>query len=141
MEQGNKIFAPHYYGLIAELEVIADRADTALVSVDAGLALAQETGERWTDPLLYRLKGKIILKRDPANVASAEEAFGTAIGIAKEQGARSFGLQAAVSLAKLYRSTNRPTAAHAILAPPLKGFSPTPIFLIAEALALIERLA
>ena len=70
MEQGNKIFAPHYYGLIAELEVIADRADTALVSVDAGLALAQETGERWTDPLLYRLKGKIILKRDPANVSN-----------------------------------------------------------------------
>ena len=47
MEQGNKIFAPHYYGLIAELEVMADRADTALVWVDAGLALAQETGERW----------------------------------------------------------------------------------------------
>jgi hypothetical protein len=56
MEQGNKIFAPHYYGLIAELELMADRADTALVSVDAGLALARETGERWTDPFLYRLK-------------------------------------------------------------------------------------
>jgi predicted ATPase len=101
MEQGNKVFAPHYYGLIAELELMADRADTAVVSVNAGLTLAQETGERWTDPPLYRLKGKIILKRDPANLASAEKAFGTAIAIAKEQGARSFGLQAAVSLAKL----------------------------------------
>jgi hypothetical protein len=44
MDQGNKIFAPHYYGLIAELELMADRADSALVSVDAGLVLARETG-------------------------------------------------------------------------------------------------
>ena len=58
MAQGNKIFAPHYYGLIAELEVMADRADAALVSVDTGLALAEETAERWTDPLLFRLKVK-----------------------------------------------------------------------------------
>ena len=42
MEPGNKIFAPHYYGLIAELEAMANRADTALASVDAGLTLAQE---------------------------------------------------------------------------------------------------
>ena len=44
---------------------------------------------------LYRLRGEILLKRDPNNPAPAEEAFKTAIGIAKEQGARSLGLQAA----------------------------------------------
>ena len=142
MEQGNKIFAPHYYGLIAELEVMTDRADTALVSVDAGLALAEESGERWTDPLLYRLKGKIILKRDPANLASAEKAFGTAVALAKAQGARSFGLQAALSLAKLYQSINRPADARVVLTPALEGFAPTPQMPeIAEAHALMERLA
>ena len=142
MEQGNKIFAPHYYGLIAELEVIANRVDTALASVDAGLALAEETGERWTDSPLYRLKGNIILKQDPANLASAEKAFGRAIAIAKEQGARSFGLQAAVSLAKLRRSSNRPIDARAVLMPALEAFAPTPEMPeIAEAVALMERLA
>jgi predicted ATPase len=142
MEQGNKIFAPHYHGLIAELELMADRADTALVSVDAGLALARETGERWTDPLLYRLKGEIIRERDPANLEQAERAFGTAFAIAKEQGARSFGLQAAVSLAKLRQSSSRPIDARAVLVSALEGFAPTPEMPeIAEAVALMERLA
>ena len=75
-------------------------------------------------------------------MASAEEAFGTAIAIAKEQGARSFGLQAALSLAKLYQSTARPIDAHAVLVPALEGFAPTPEMPeIAEAVALMERLA
>jgi hypothetical protein len=45
---------------------------------------------------------------------------------AREQGARSFGLQAALKLAKLYQSTSRPADARAVLAPALERFSPTP---------------
>jgi hypothetical protein len=37
-------------------------------------------------------------------------------------------LQAALALAKLYRSTGRSADAHAILAPALEGFTPTPEF-------------
>ena len=55
-----------------------------------------------------------------------------------EQGARSFGLRAALSLAKLYQSTGRPAEAHAVLEPALGGFSPTPEMPeIAEAQALL----
>ena len=65
----------------------------------------------------------------------------TAIDAAREQGARSFGLLAALSLAKLYQSTDRPADAHAVLAPALEGFSPTPEMPeIAEAHALLETL-
>jgi predicted ATPase len=121
---------------------MTDRVDSALASVDAGLALAQETGERWTDPLLLRLKGEILLERNSANHAPAEEAFRTAVAVAKRQGSRSFGLRAALSLAKLNQLTGRPADARAVLAPALKGFSPTPEMPeIAEALALMERLA
>ncbi len=141
-EQGNKIFAQLYYGLIAELEAMTDRADSALASIDAGLALAQQTGECWADALLFRLKGEILLKRNSANHAPAEEAFQTAIAVAKQQGARSYGLRAALSLAKLCRSTRRPAQARGVLAPALKGFSPTPEMPeIVEALALMEHLA
>ena len=46
------------------------------------------------------------------------------------------------SLAKLYRPTGRFAEAHAVLAPALEGFSPTPEMLeIAEAQALLERLS
>jgi hypothetical protein len=37
-----------------------------------------------------------------------------------------YELLAALSLAKLYQSTARPVEAHAVLAPALEGFSPTP---------------
>ena len=85
-----------------------------------------------------RCAAKSCSKRDPANPAPAEEAFQTAIAIAKEQGARSFELRAALSLAKLYQSTGRPAEAHAVLAPALEGFSPTPEMPeIAEAQALL----
>jgi hypothetical protein len=50
-------------------------------------------------------------------------------------------LRAALSLAKLYQSTGRPAEAHAVLAPALEGFSPTPETPeIAEAQALLSRL-
>ena len=84
----------------------------------------------------------MLLKRDPANPAAAEEALLTAIAVAKQQGTRSFELRAALSLAKLYQSIGRPADAHAVLAPTLEGFSPTlEMPEIAEAEALAARLA
>ena len=82
-----------------------------------------------------------MLKRDPANTAPAEEAFLTAIAIAQQQKARSFELRAALSLAKLYQSTGRAADAHAVLAPALEGFSPTPEFPEIEAGANAARRA
>ena len=84
---------------------------------------------------------KLLLKCDPPNPVAAEEAFRSALAIVKEQGARSWGLRAALSLAKLYQSTGRNAEAHAVLAPALEGFSPTPEMVeIAEARALLSRL-
>src|SRR5271170_7789569 len=50
-------------------------------------------------------RGEILLQLYSANPAPAEDAFLTAIAIAKQQGTRSFELRAALSLAKLYRAT------------------------------------
>ncbi len=96
--------------------------------MDAALALAGETGEHWTDSFLHRVRGEILLKRNPANTAPVEEALLTAIAIAQQQKAKSFELRAALSLANLYQSTDRAADAHAVLAPALEGFSPTPEF-------------
>jgi class 3 adenylate cyclase/predicted ATPase len=123
---GNKSNAPSFYGLLAELEAVTPGSDSALAQIDRGLEIADETGEHFTDPYLHRLRGEILLQRDLANPAPAEEAFQTSIAVAKQQGARSYELLAALSLAKLYRSTSRVAEACAILAPALEGFSPTP---------------
>jgi predicted ATPase len=139
-DQGNKSTVPFYQGLLAEIEAQGD-AEGALTWIDEALALAAETGERWSNAFLHRLRGEILLKRDPANTAPAEEAFLTAIAVAQQQKARSFELRAALSLAKLYHSTDRPADAHAVLASVLKGFSPTPEFPeIAEAQTLLAAL-
>jgi predicted ATPase len=142
MAQGNKSGAPIFYGLLAELEATTLGPDAALTLIDQGLAIARETGEHFTDPCLHRLRGEILLRRDPANPVPAEGAFQTAVAIAKEQGARSYQLLASLSLAKLYQSTDRLVDAHSVLAPALEGFSPTPEMPeIAEAQALLESLA
>jgi predicted ATPase len=105
-EQGNKLWVPLIQGLLAELEAEEQDAEGASSRIDAPLAV--ETGERWTDALLHRIRGDILLKVRPDEPAPAEQAFLAAIAVAREQGARSFCLQAALKLAKLYQSTGRP---------------------------------
>jgi predicted ATPase len=124
--QGNKIYVPLINGQLAELEAEGDDADGALTRIDAALALASQTGERWTDALLHRIRGDILLKCNRADPAHAEEAYQTAIAIAKQQRARSYGLLASLSLAKLYQSTARLVEAYEVLAAALDGFSPNP---------------
>jgi hypothetical protein len=51
-------------------------------------------------------------------------------------------LRAALALAKLYQSTGRLAEAHAVLAPALEGFAPTPEMPeITHAQALLSQLA
>jgi predicted ATPase len=140
-DQGNRLSVPFFQGLLAEIEARGD-TEGALTQIDEALILAAETGEHWSDAFLHRLRGEILLKRDPANTAPAEEAFLTAVALAQQQKARSFELCAALSLAKLYQSNGRPADAHAVLAPALEGFSPTPeLPEIEEAQALLAALA
>ena len=141
-EQGNKLYAPFFQGLLAELEAEDPSDVVPLARIDEALALAEQTGQRWTDALFHRIRGDILLKADPGNPAQAEDAYLAAIAIARGQGARSFGLQAALRLAKLYQSPARPVEAHDILAPALEGFAATPEMPeIAEAQALLATLA
>jgi predicted ATPase len=138
--QGNRADAPSFQGLLAELEARSRGPDSALSSIERGLATADETGEHFTDPYLHRLRGDIFLKRNPADPSPAEEAYRTAVTIAKQQGARSYELLASLALAKFYQLTARPAEACAVLGPVLQGFSPTPEMPeIAEAQGLMER--
>ena len=141
-EQGNRLFIPFFQGLLAEIEAQEEGGvREALTRIDEATVLTAAMGAHWCDAFLHQTRAKILLKCDPANTAPAEEAFLTAIAIAQQQRARSFELRAALSLAKLYRSTDRPADARAVLAPALKGFAPTPEFPeIEEAQKLLAAL-
>ena len=127
---------------LAEAEARAGDIDRALAVLDETLATSERTGNRQFDAELHRVRGEMLLKRDPANPAATQEALLTAIAVSRQQSTRCFELRAALSLARLYQSTGRPVEGHAVLAPALEGFAPTPdLREIAEAEALLSRLA
>ena len=141
-DQGNRVIVPGFLGALARLEAAAQNYERALALIDEALAMSQEGGDRLYDSNLHRLRGNILLKRDPADPAQAEEAFKISLAIAKQQGARTFELLASLALANLCQSTGRLVEAHAVLAPALEGFSPTPEMpVIAKAQTLLGTLA
>jgi predicted ATPase len=141
-DQGASTGLPYFQGLLAELEVDTLGADQAMARIDEALALAYRTDYRCDLAFLHHLRGENLLKRNPADLALAEDAYEAAIAVAKQQGARSYNLLASLSLAKLYQSTGRSSDASTVLARALEGFTPTPEMPeIAEAQTLLERLA
>jgi predicted ATPase len=102
----------------------------------------ERTEERWYEAEVHRIRGEILLKRDPADTAAPEQSFQAAIAIAQSQKARSFELRAALSLAKLYRVANRNADADALLAPAVEGFPSTRQFPeLTEAQTLLAALS
>ena len=72
----------------------------------------------------------------PTDPGPAVKAFETAIAVARRQGVRSFGLRAALRLARLHMASGDQAQVAKRLKPALKGFAPSPEFPeIAEAQA------
>ncbi len=142
IEQRGRLAAPLFRGRLAELEAELESPAVALTSIDRAIEQARDGDVRYVDSLLHCIRGEILLKACPENCVPAEQAYLAAIAVAREQGARSFGLQAALKLAKLYQSIHRRLEAHDILSIALEGFAPTPEMQeIAEAQALLAELA
>ena len=122
---------------LAKVEAHEGDPDRALLILDEALTEADRLGYRAFEAELNLARGELLRKRVSA-ATPVEDAFLTAIAVAKHQSARSFELRAALALAQLYQSTGRPADVHAVLASALEGFAPTPEFPeIEEALALL----
>jgi predicted ATPase len=141
-ERGRNWLVPSYEAVLAEAEASAGETDAGLRRLGDVLAELEANENRWYEAEMHRIRAAILLKRDPANTAAAEQSLQTAIAIAQSQKARSFELRAALSLAKLYRAANRDADAHAVLAPAVEGFPPTQQFPeLAEAQTLLAALS
>jgi predicted ATPase len=90
VESGDMAEAAYYIGLLAQLEAEAVGVEAALARVDEALGLTHQGEVRFCLAFLHRLRGDLLLKRDPVEPSLAEEAFSAAIAVAKEQGARSY---------------------------------------------------
>jgi predicted ATPase len=93
----------------------AGKPEEGLEAAQRGFDLMARTGERGRAAELYRLKGELILLRNPGAIDAAEASIREAIAVAREQRAKWMELRATVSLARLLRDTNRRDEAREML--------------------------
>ena len=139
-ETGNQLGAPALFCSLAEAQRAAGQLAEAQGTIATGLAVAAQTGQPFYDADLHRLDGELLL----ATGGTADEAaarYHRALAIAREQGARSFELRAATSLARLWRDQGKRAEARDLLAPVYgwftEGFDTRDL---KEAKALLEEL-
>jgi predicted ATPase len=102
--------------IMAEILAAVGRMDEAFDQLKRARNRAQETGEHHFDAEVCRIGGNLLQRRDGnAGDAAAERCFREAIGIARNQSAKSWELRATTSLARLLRDTNRRDEARAML--------------------------
>ena len=100
------------------------RIAEGLVVVDKALARAEQTGAKWYLAELLRIKGELFLMgRAPTAVEAAEACFQQALAVARRQGALSWELRAAMSLARLWHGQQRVSQGRELLSPVYRRFT------------------
>ena len=132
---GARMLLPYFLALLAEAYGKAGHVEEGLNMVVEALGLVQQTGERFWEAELYRLKGELLLQREsqkskgktqkvkipntqhltPSTRAGAEECFHKAIEIARQQQAKSLELRAVMSLSRLWQRQGKQREAHSML--------------------------
>jgi class 3 adenylate cyclase/predicted ATPase len=139
---GAKMLQPYFLALLAQAHATAGQVEEGLRVLAEALAMVQNTGERWWEAELYRLKGEFILKQAvgkespptaPADatigaevrmgvyghsplLTEAEACFRRALAVAQRQGAKSLELRAALSLVRLWQQQGKCAEARQLLA-------------------------
>jgi hypothetical protein len=104
-----------FLGTLAEGLAEAGQVSQGLAAVDEALARCERYEERWGMPELLRIKGEILAKQDPADPAASENHLLCSLDWARRQGALSWELRTASSLARLWRDQHRVTEARELL--------------------------
>jgi predicted ATPase len=133
-----------YLAQLAEAYKEEGQVEAGLHALAEALAHLDNTGERFYEAELYRLKGEFLLVQTEKRwqEREAEECFHQALDIARRQQAKSLELRAAMSLARLWQCEDKRAEALELLAPIYgwftEGFDTADL---QEAKALLEALA
>jgi predicted ATPase/DNA-binding winged helix-turn-helix (wHTH) protein len=113
-----------FLGVLAEGLIGAGQVAQGLVIIDEALARSERNEERWCLAELLRIKGELVLLEGAAQAAvAAEDHFLYAFDWAHRQGALSWELRIATSLARLHHQQDRIAEARGFLAPVYDRFS------------------
>ncbi|HME70768.1 MAG TPA: AAA family ATPase [Myxococcota bacterium] len=106
---------------LAEAELVREAPRAGMVAIDEAMSFIGKSGERFWEVEIHRLRGEL-LRLDP-RLGSAESSFQKALEVARDQGARSLELRAAMSLARLWRDLGQSDAAHSLVSDVYGGFT------------------
>ena len=141
---GGEVMMPYFMGLLAQAYASAGQIEEGLSTLAESQVALDDSGERWWQAELYRLKGELLLRRSglqPDNEREVEECFRRALAIAQDQCAKSIELRAAISLSRLWQRHGKHANARHMLMEIYNWFTEgfdTPDLL--EAKALIEQI-
>jgi predicted ATPase len=122
-ETGSELDRPWVLGLIAELFGQGRQSEEGLAALAEALNLVDNTGERWYEAELHRLRGALLLAQSSDHQPEAATCFHQAISIAQTQSAKSWELRASTSLARLWQSQGKCQEAHDLLVPVYDWFT------------------
>jgi class 3 adenylate cyclase/predicted ATPase len=114
---GSTLWMPQYLSFLARAYADLGNHADASRSIDEALAAIDRTKERWCEADLHRVAGEIALASPDRDAAKAEARFERALAIARQQGAKSWELRAAMSMARLWRDKGKRAEARNLLGP------------------------
>jgi DNA-binding winged helix-turn-helix (wHTH) protein len=106
---------PFYRALLAEACGEIERIDEGLDVIEQAFADLRRSEERWWEAELHRTKGELLRRFSGRARLRAETCFRAAMRVAREQGAKSLELRAAVGFARLQRGRSGEREARLLL--------------------------
>jgi class 3 adenylate cyclase/predicted ATPase len=137
VSSGMHLFEPYQRALLAEALMGAGESEAGLDVLEKAMRFVSESGLRFWDAELRRLKGKLLTRMSEGRPEEVEACYQEALAEARRQRAKSPELRAATSLAGFWRDHGRRDEARELLAPVYGWFTEgfdTPDLLDARAL-------
>jgi predicted ATPase len=138
---GDSLGVPHFKTWLAQALASERNFEEALTLLDEAIAAANRNTGYYAASQLRRIKGDVLLAMPSPDERQAEALLLEAIDIARQQEAKSFELQAALSLARLWQRNGKANEAREMLKSIYDWFTEgfdTPD--LEEARGLLERL-
>jgi class 3 adenylate cyclase/predicted ATPase len=120
---GSTVFIPLSLLFLATAYAELGKLDDAGRCVGEAMTVVEKTEERWFEADIHHMAGKVALMSRQQDLAKAEAYFERALAVARKQGAKSFELRAAMSMAGLWRDQGKRSEARDLLAPVYAWFT------------------
>lgn len=111
--QGSELGTGYFHELLADVALTVGRPDEADAALNDSEEFRKRTGEVFSLPEYFRLRGKVALSRN--DTAGAEAHFRQALDVAKNQNAKLFELRSAVKLGQLLERSDQGQEAREIV--------------------------